>query len=311
VATVGSALVVTEAVACDSSSCSLVTRGGNGLLAKHAFRLDLSFRYTDEADGFSGNRSFEPIYRPKVELELGLVYPAFHREIGGHESFLQLDLAYGLGTGTTLLASAPLFSERSYLIAHGGLAQEYGTRGFGDVLVGVRQSLGLRGLVGGFSVKLPTARYRFGGDFDGTILDPTLQPGSGSWDFVSSLQYGGRAPFRIEWSLAGSYQVNTRNDLGYRFGNLGLLAATAHRPVAGPLEASFQLKFVDEARHQFLGEGVPSTGSRIFYLTPGLSLRLPDRTSFYGRFQIPSHRSVNETQLAPSAAFLVGVSKTF
>lgn len=311
VAALGSARFATEALACDSSSCALVTRGSNGLLPKHAFRLDLSFRYTDDADGFSGSQSFEPIYRPKVELELGRLIPAFHRELGGHESFLQLDLAYGLGAGTTLLLSAPVFSERSYLIAHGNIAQEYGTRGVGDLLVGVRQSLGLRGLVGGFSAKLPTGRHRLGGDVGETILDPTLQPGSGSWDFVTSLQYSGNAPWRIGWSLAGSYQVNTRNDLGYRFGNLGLLAATAHRPVAGPLDASFQVKFVDEARHQFLGAGVPSTGSRILYLTPGLSLRLPDRTAFYGVFQIPARRSVNETQLAPSAAFLVGVSKTF
>jgi hypothetical protein len=36
------------ALACDSSSCALLTRGQNGTLAKGVFRLDLSFRYTDE-----------------------------------------------------------------------------------------------------------------------------------------------------------------------------------------------------------------------------------------------------------------------
>jgi len=168
------------------------------------------------------------------------------------------------------------------------------------------------GLVGGLSVKLPSARHRIGGDFDGSILDPTLQPGSGSWDFVSTLQYAGHiAPWLVDWSLSGSYQVNTTNDLGYRFGDLTVAAANASRTLKGPLAASLQIKFVHEARHAFLGEGVPSTGSSTLYVTPGLRLRLPDQTSLYGLVQLPPYRYVNETQLAVRAAFLVGVSKTF
>jgi hypothetical protein len=175
----------------------------------------------------------------------------------------------------------------------------------------VRHAL-LGPLVAGFSVKLPSARHRIDGDFDGSILDPTLQPGSGSWDFVGSLQYGGQiAPWLVDWSLAASYQVNTPNDLDYRFGNLGLLAASASRTVAGPLAVSLQTKVVHEDRHTFLGEGVPSTGSLYVYLTPGLRLRLPDRASMYALVQLVPYRHVNEMQIAPRAAVLVGVSKTF
>jgi hypothetical protein len=157
-----------------------------------------------------------------VALEQGRIWPEFHRELGGHDSFLQLDLAYGVASRTTLLASVPVLADRSYAIAHAGIQQDYGTTGFGDALVGVRQVIA-GGLVGGLSVKLPSARHRIGGDFDGSILDPTLQPGSGSWDFVSTLQYAGHiAPWLMDWSLSGSYQINTKNDLGYRFGNLAL-----------------------------------------------------------------------------------------
>jgi hypothetical protein len=300
-----------EAAACDSSSCALVTRGQGGVLAKKAFRIDVSYRYTDDAVLLEGRSPVAQVYRPKVALETGRIWPAFHRELGGHDSFLQLDLAYGLASRTTLLASVPVLAARSYGVAHVGIQQEYGTRGFGDVLFGVRQAI-FGGLVGGLSLKLPSARHRIGGDFDGTILDPTLQPGSGSWDFVGSLQYAGHVvPWLVDWSLSGSYQVNTGNDLGYRFGDLTVVAASASRTLKGPLAASLQLKFVHEGRHTFLDEGVPSTGSRIGYLTPGLRLRLPDQASLYGLLQLVPYRYVNETQLAPRAAFLVGVSKTF
>ncbi len=299
------ALAAGEATACDSSSCALVTRGQGGLLAKRAFRIDVSYVLLD------GSSPAERVDRPKVALETGRIWPAFHRELGGHDSFLQLDLAYGLASRTTLLASVPVLADRSYSIAHAGIQQDYGTRGFGDALFGVRQAI-VGGLVGGLSVKLPSARHRIGGDFDGTILDPTLQPGSGSWDFVSGLQYAGHvAPWLVDWSLTGSYQVNTGNDLGYRFGDLTVVAASASRTLKGPLAASLQLKFVHEGRHTFLDERVPSTGSRIGYLTPGLRLRLPDQASLYGLLQLVPYRYVNETQLAPRAAFLVGVSKTF
>jgi len=90
-----------------------------------------------------------------------------------------------------------------------------------------------------------------------------------------------------------------------------VVAASASRTLKGPLAASLQLKFVHEGRHTFLDERVPSTGSRIGYLTPGLRLRLPDQASLYGLLQLVPYRYVNETQLAPRAAFLVGVSKTF
>jgi len=313
-ATLGLALAFAPAAAraCDSSSCALVTRGQNGLVPKGGLRLDLSYRHTDDGVGLEGSRATDRVYRPKVALELGRIWPAFHRERGGHERFLQLDVGYGLGTRTTLLASVPLFADRSYRIAHGAFEEDYGTTGFGDVLLGVRRALGGGGLVAGFSVKLPTAPYREGGDFDGTILDPMLQRGSGSWDLVSTAQYSGRiASWLVDWSLVGSYQVNTGNSLGYRFGNLTVLAAGAGRTVAGPVGATLQLKFVHEARHHFRGEAVPSTGSRLWYLTPGLRVRLPGRSSAYGLVQLLPHRHVNDTQLAPRAAVLAGVSKTF
>ena len=297
------------AASCDSSSCALITRGMNGLEGKGTIRLDLSWRYTDDGVKLEGGEAVPVVYRPKVSFENGNIWPAFHEEVGGHESFLQVDAAYGLTKSTTLLASIPLLANRSYAVAHVGVQDEYGTGGVGDGLLGVRQGLGKSGIVAGFALKLPTGRDDIDGDFDGGILDPSLQPGTGSFDFVPSLLYG-NAFGRTSWSATASYQITTHNDLGYRFGNLTVAALSASRPLVGRLSASLQLKLVHEDRSDFRGQTVPSTGGRFVYAVPGLRVRLPGQGSAYGVVQLLLDRYVNDMQLAPRAAFLLGFSKS-
>jgi len=181
--------LASAALACDSSSCALVTRDLTGLMPKGAVRVDLSFRHTIDSRRMEGSKQVDEVVRPKIAFESAQILPGVHRDIRGSETFLQLDAAYGLTPRTTLLASLPLLAQRSHQISHFGFQGEYGGNGIGDALVGVRQAFGPRGLTGGFSVKLPLGRHRDGIDYDWGILDPTLQPGSGAFDFVPSLLY--------------------------------------------------------------------------------------------------------------------------
>jgi hypothetical protein len=48
-----------------------------------------------------------------------------------------------------------------------------------------------------------------------------------------------------------------------------------------------------------------------FYLTPALNYEAPGGVSVYGYLQLPAYRYVNDMQLAPRAAVLTGLSKTF
>jgi hypothetical protein len=300
------------AYTCDSSSCALVTRGLIGLMPKRALRVDFSFRYTDDGRGMEGSQKADEVLRPKIVFETGQVIPGVHQDIRGSDTFVQLDAAYGLASRTTLVASLPLLAQRSHEISHFGFQGEYGGNGFGDALIGVRQGFGPRGLVGGFSVKLPLGRHRDGVDYDGGILDPTLQPGSGSFDFVPSLQYSGRAlSLKTDWSVTGFWGLTTTNDLGYRFGNQVVAAATVSRVIHRPLTASLQVKYAWNAASEYQGQVVASTGATYVYLTPGLSARLPGSGAVYGLLLIPVYRYVNDEQLAASVAFLIGVSKTF
>jgi hypothetical protein len=300
------------AAACDSSSCSLLTRSANGLVPPRKFRLDLSFGYADQGRLQRGSDEVDVVFRPRVVLERRIIFPNYHRDIDGYDRAVQMDLTYGLGARLNLAASLPVALRHAHDVAHGDLQQAFGTEGIGDTLVGVRGAFGPRGLVEGLSVKLPTGRYRIGGEFGGGIQDPALQPGTGAWDVVGLLQYSRRADsLGLDWSVAGTYQATTTNSLGYRFGNQAILTVGAARPLTGRITASLQAKLFHQARSRYLDQGVPSTGSTTLYLSPGLRVLAGSGVSLYGFVLFSPYRYVNEAQLAPRVAFVAGVSKLF
>ena len=304
--------------ACDSSACQLVTRGQNGVLARGAFRLDVSFRHTDETLLLEGGTNVDRVLRPKVDFENRLLRPGFHDELGGADSFVQLDAAYGLTRHLTLQVSLPLFAERSYEIGHPPiLSENFTTRGNGDLLLGARYGVraGRGSLTAGLGLELPTGRHDLAspaGRGDRGILDPMLQPGSGSWDLVASSQYAARwTAAGLAWGVAGSYQSNTQNDLDYRLGDVAIASLNASRALGSRVNGSLQLKGVREARSRYMGEPVPSTGGRFVYLIPGLSVATLSGGSVYVFVPLPVYRNVNEAQLAPRPSLVVGISHTF
>lgn len=301
------------ATACDSSCCLILTKGQAGLLRKGGFQLDLSYRSTDMSARRAGGDSTDSVVRPKVLIEEGVLIPGYHEDLDGTDSFLQVDLAYGLLATTTLFASMPLVSHRTYQIEHGGFQSGYNVRGIGDLLVGVRQKVAgsaRRALVAGVGVQLPTGPNDVIDDYDTTILDPTLQPGTGSGDVNASLAWSTVGPGRTEIGLFGSYQLNTTNDYDYRFGDLSIVAATVSRP-ARSFVPSLQVKLVHQGRNTFVGETVPSTGATTLYLNGGLRYRTAEGLSLYTHLLVPVYRYVEDAQLAPRYSVLIGFSKTF
>jgi hypothetical protein len=245
-----------SASACDSSTCLLVTRGQSGLLAKGALRVDLSFRQTDLTDRMRGGQEIDQVLRPKIDFERGLLRPGYHDELGGDDSFLQLDLAYGLGARTMLLTSIPVVARRAFDIGHAPvLAESYATTGNGDLLLAIRRGLwmGASGSwVAGFGLEAPSGRHRLespSGRVDRGILDPTLQPGSGSLDLVASTSYSHHlAGPALDLIGSASYQHNGTNDLDYHTGDDTIVSLTASRALAGPVSGSLQLKWTRRAR---------------------------------------------------------------
>jgi hypothetical protein len=304
--------------ACDSTSCLLVTRSQNGLLAKGALRVDFSYRRTPMTELRRGSEPVSEVVRPKIDFENRRLVPGYHDELGGRDSFLHLDAAYGLGTRTSLFASVPVVTSRAFDIGHGPVPSEtYNTTGNGDLLLGARHAILQRAsdsLVGGLMLEVPLGRYTLTAPADRAdrgILDPMLQPGTGSVALGGTLQYGRRLGGTWDTTLAASYQAYTTNDLDYSEGADAIASLTLSRPLAGPVGASLQVKGLYKDRSDFMGASVPNTGGRFLYLVPGLNVRAPLKTAVYGYAVIPVYRYVNEAQLAPRTGIVLGLSRTF
>jgi hypothetical protein len=308
-----------DAAACDSTGCLMVTRSAGGLLPRKAFRLDFSYRSTDDSTMLNGSDSTNLVIRPKIDFEDGIVRPGYHQDLGGTSRFLQLDLAYGVTGHTTLVASAPLFTHRSYEIGHlFTLTENYKTTGIGDTLVAVRHALVAEpsfSLVASAGVEMPTGDYRLvasTGLFDVGVLDPMLQPGSGSWDVLLSAQGSKRLTTGgLDMTGAFSYQINTTNPLDYSFGDDAIASLGASYPFGSRVKGSLQAKWAHKGRSAYQGEGVDSTGGDILYAIPGLSVAAASRFSVYVYMLVPTYRYVNETQLAPRLSVVIGMSRQF
>jgi len=303
-------LAAGTAFACDSNGCFQMTRS-DGAVAKGRFRIDLSFRATDQSDRLNGTSATDSVRRPKVWLEGGYMWPGFHEELDGRERFVQLDVAYGLGARTSVFATAPLRASRAYTVGHGNVTQPYRPYGYGDTLVGLRRSFASRftAMVG---VKLPTGTNDLVDEYDGTILDPMLQPGTGSWDALASVAMTFRAlEPGLRWTVALSRQQGATNEYDYRFGAETIATLGVRRSVYGPLDLAVQTKLFDKGRSTFIGEPVASTGARYMYVTPAAHVRLPQAVTAYVLVPVPLYRNVNESQLAPRFGIIAGMSRTF
>jgi hypothetical protein len=336
------------ASACDSASCVIVTRGQEGV-AKGAFAVNLSFRYTSDSKRLAGSSTTDTVVIPRIDFEGERILPGFHNERTGEANSLQADLGYGITSRLSLQASLPLFNRKAYSHSHvpvtvppptdpvpgeplpddghgghGGptaalpVDREYRTDGFGDTLVGVGYSVWGRGtqrLSAAAALKLPTGASEIPNTYDGGLHDPMLQPGTGSLDYVVAAAYvHGGAP--LAWAATASQQFTTENDLHYEFGNetiLGLGLTRTLRAVysRSMVSASVQVKAHFRGRSTYLGGPVPSTGGRMVILSPGLRVTTPGGMGFYAYVQLPLYRYVNDAQLSTRAALLTGVSKAF
>ena len=297
-----------------------MTHSEEGVETAGTFQIDLSYRYVDQSGKLEGSHSTSEVLVPKVNFEDQVIEPGHHREISTRNTLLRLDLAYGITPRLSVFGLLPLLVEKDHEhFDDVGTPGEHftggdGTRGFGDVAVGARYALLVKAndlLMGSLSVKLPTGAYKLL-DSDGAINEPTIQPGTGSYDGLITLHYV-RHPFPTphEWFVAGSWRINGRNPLEYRIGDEIVVSGGYSYAAGQRWVVSLQANARHAGRDDYRGDGVPSTGSNAVSLSPGVRFRTGDRLELYGYVQLPVYQNVNEAQLVPRVGLLVGFSKSF
>lgn len=317
------------ALSCTSANCTLLTRTDGSHLARGSWRVDLGWRFVDQDARRYGSSEVQvtgieeaPVLRPRVDFTSGRLSPNYHQEFAARQAALQLDVAYGLSTRWSALASLPLHS--SYDVDHvffpapgvdlhadagpNPSRQTLSIAGVGDAQVGLRFGM-RRGLIAGMALRLPTgATGRL--DEYGQVDDPMHQPGTGALGLIGAMQADGRLG-RVDWLLSGSYQRSRENDRGYRFGDETIVAAGLSRSVSGPLGLTLQAKTQHVQRNTFRGEPSTSTGATLVSIAPGVRITTPLAGVFYGSVQMPVYRRVNEGQLAPRWIVAMGIAKGF
>ncbi len=305
---------------CGSANCFLVTGTQEGVSASGILTVDLSYRFISQSRKLSGTKEVGEVLTPKVDFENGVLLPDHHREIRTQNTLVQVDLSYGLTPRLTLAGSLPVINQRDHehwddvgsVDEH--FTREDGTSGFGDVRLGARYALVVKTkdlLTGALAIKLPTGAGTLH-DSEGAINEPTIQPGTGTTDVILSAHYAHQVvPARLEWFVSGAWRDGRKNDLEYQFGDETVANAGLWHKVGERVTWLLQLNWRHTGRDRFLSQGIPSTGATFMDLTPGLRLETSTGTSLYGFVQVPVRQDVNEVQLAPRTALLLGVSKSY
>lgn len=305
---------------CGAAGCFLVTETDQGILTTGVFRVGLSFRYVDQSRKLDGSDSVQEVLVPRISFEEEAIEPDHHREISTLSSTLQLDMSYGLNKRWSLTGVVPLLVDRAHEhFDEAGTPDEHfsnsdGTRGFGDMQLGFRTGLWVRPkdlLIVGLSLKLPTGPYRIR-DSEGEINEPTIQPGSGSYDLLGSLSYSHRAvPTGPELFGSVTYRYNTTNPLEYQVGSETTASFGGTLPIGPRLEVLGQINARWTGRDSYLDAQVPSTGATYVNLTPGLRYNTDAGSTLFAYVQWPAYQHVNDDQLAPRYGFVAGISKGF
>ena len=321
----GTALLIAAATSpvvasCGSASCFLVTHSEEGVETAGAFQVDLSFGYVDQSRKLDGSHGTSDVLVPKINFEDEVIEPDHHREISTRNTLIRLDLAYGITSRVSVFGLLPLLTDKSHEhFDDAGTPEETftnadGTRGFGDVAVGARYALLVKAndlLMGSIAAKIPTGAYKLH-DGEGAINEPTIQPGTGSYDGLLSLYYAHHQfPKTVEWFVSGSARINGRNPLEYRAGDEFIVTGGMSYAYGQRWVYALQLNARHAGRDDYRGGSVSSTGSESIALSPGVRFRTGDRLELYGYLQIPLYQDVNEAQLAPRAGFVLGFSKSF
>ena len=166
-------------------------------------------------------------------------------------------------------------------------------------------------MIGG--VKFPTGKD----DVElasGEILDPSSQPGSGSYDFQLGLAYSRFLTSQITLDASTIYTFRTEHD-GFQVGDrFDFGAAIAYR-ITESIKTFPQYSVFGEFTGVWLGEDDsdeegenPNSGGTTLYLSPGLRIRFNEQWSLTTAISIPVMQDLNGEQIETTYKATLAVS---
>lgn len=337
-------LLIGEAFAsCGSAACFMVTGSEAGVQPKGKLSVDLRYSYAAAglADGVSGN-----VAAVEVEGAEGRrIILNEHKEQRTISQFYVLDASYGLTDRVTLDVVVPYRKQKhTHVIGQGeapdglGNFESFTDNGLGDIRVMGKYSIlpTLRNLVVlGLGVDLPTGDSH-ARNSQGTLQEPTLQLGRRALGIVASAyQSYEMIPHVLNQFTSASYRHSVRGPNSYRFGEEYILSGGMNVKTLKIVTFTGQFNWRYAVHDEFTGtlakaqdfsdptfpdepividevvkrRPVPNTGSTMLAFSPGISVAVTERATFYFHAQVPIARDFNGG-LQQQTGFLFGVSTT-
>ncbi|MEO1626504.1 MAG: hypothetical protein AAFV25_15220 [Bacteroidota bacterium] len=275
-----------------------------GAANSRSFSLNLTYDYNHLADLVSGSKELDDKLRRRIN----------------HSVLLRVK--YAFSDRLSLIALFNLIRQEERVRSTSPNAEDTFRKaeGVGDIITVLQYQLWrAQGhtliLAGG--LKWPTGRTTIADEETGIVLNPDLQPGTGSYDFTASLYYG-----MEHWLFNGNrlnatftYRISSEaerfNGLQtYQFGDELFVDIGISFPVvlAKQLlypEFSFRYRYQTEALND--RAGAPNTGGHWLYATPGFRWAFNNRWSAFAFSEIPIYRNLVGVQLTTSYRVGAGI----
>lgn len=302
------ALPSLDALACSTCGCTLNTDLGNqGVEGGKGWRLDLRYDLVDQtqlrqwgtAVSLSPPQPFELEQRTRnTYTDLGVDY-GFSRAWGVN---LQLPFVGRFHTTYDTGDTSLSISDYSHALGNVRLMGRY--TGFSPDMS--------NGFL--FGLKLPTGatdrRFDSGPD-QGLLLDPTLQPGTGTTDAMLGGYHFGEFGAGLGWFAQAMYQRALDSHDGYAPGDSFNLNAGLRFYWGDFLTPQLQVNYQLRARDKGAQADPADTGGHVLYLSPGITFAFDSGWHGFLFLQLPVHQYVNGLQLSPRRIISTGVSYSF
>jgi hypothetical protein len=188
-------------------------------------------------------------------------------------------VTYPPGNTTTLSSQSRTLGDMQVLGRYTGLSDTGGT----GLLLGL---------------KLPTGPFHETFS-DGSALDRSLQPGSGSTDIMAGAFTTGNIG-HLSWFVQGLWQSPVLTQQDYRPGYVASLDVGLRYGEFGQrIVPMLQVNAIQRGRDAGLQATPDTTGGRLVYVAPGIFVRVGHGVSAYALVQLPVYQHVNGLQLVP------------
>jgi hypothetical protein len=166
--------------------------------------------------------------------------------------------------------------------------------------------------VGG-GIKAPTGKWKYEKENSGFVENANFQPGTGSWDWLGTVQYV------VRYSNSGiqtdaQYRVNGRNDYQYKFGNrltgnanlfylYNLKGKKSIMPFAG-------IYFEDNKLNKVNNYIVEYTGGQLYMANVGIQV-FYNHLNINMQYQKPLRQNLSANQILAEDRLLFGLGWSF